>query len=115
MKKNTQHLYTILLVFMAVSLTFSCKSTKEMAAIDNGQVKSVSPSTLIIYYDAEIGKESLMKAVESYKAEVVYDYKNFHAIAIRISKKKSLKQGKAFFENVKGVLQVNEDQIIQLD
>lgn len=56
-----------------------------------------------------------MEAAKNYKAEVVYDYKNFHAIAIRISQKKSLKQAKAFFEKAKGVLQVNEDHIIQLD
>jgi hypothetical protein len=86
-----------------------------MAAIDKEHTQSVSPSTLIIYYDAEIGKEPLMEAAKNYKAEVVYDYKNFHAIAIRISQKKSLKQAKAFFEKAKGVLQVNEDHIIQLD
>ncbi|WP_443702404.1 hypothetical protein [Prevotella sp.] len=86
-----------------------------MAAIEKERAQSVPQSTLIIYYDAEVGKEPLMEAVKSYKAEVVYDYKNFHVIAIRIPKKKSLKQAKAFFEKVKGVHQVNEDQIIQLD
>lgn len=115
MKKIIQQLYTTLFILMAVSMTFSCSSTKEMAAIDKEHIQSVSPSTLIIYYDAEVGKDALMDAVKSYKAEVVYDYKNFHAIAIRIPPKKSLKQAKAFFEKVKGVLQVNEDHINQLD
>ena len=115
MRKNIQQLYTALFILMVVSLTFSCSSTKEVADIEKERAQSVSPSTLIIYYDAEIGKEPLLKSVKSYKAEVVYDYKNFHAIAIRIPKKESLKQSKAFFEKVKGVHQVNEDQIIQLD
>lgn len=115
MKKIFQQLYTFLFILMTVGLMFSCSSTKEMAAIDKERIQSVSPSTLIIYYDAEVGKEPLMDAVKSYKAEVVYDYKNFHAIAIRIPQKKSLKQAKSFFEKTKGVLQVNEDHIIQLD
>lgn len=115
MKKIFQQLYTFLFILMAVGLMLSCSSTKEMSAIDKGHVQSVSPSTLIIYYDAEVGKEPLMDAVKSYKVEVVYVYKNFHAIAIRIPKNKSLKQAKAFFEKTKGVLQVNEDHINQLD
>ena len=115
MEKNHKQLYFTLFILMTMSLTLSCSSTKEMAAIDKEHIQSVSPSTIIIYYDTEVGKEALMDAVKSYKAEVVYDYKNFHAIAIRIPKKKSLKQAKAFFEKTKGVLQVNEDHIIQLD
>lgn len=115
MKKNVQQLYNILFILTTVALMYSCSSTKEMAAIDKEHIQSVSPSTLIIYYDAEVGKEFFMDAIKNYKAEVVYDYKNFNAIAIRIPKKKSLKQAKAFFEKTKGVLQVNEDHINQLD
>jgi hypothetical protein len=71
--------------------------------------------TFPIFDETKLPITPLMEAAKNYKAEVVYDYKNFHAIAIRISQKKSLKQAKAFFEKAKGVLQVNEDHIIQLD
>ncbi len=59
MRKKFQLFPTILFILVASSLTLSCSSTKEMAAIDKEHTQSVSPSTLIIYYDAEIGKEPL--------------------------------------------------------
>lgn len=114
MRKIIQLFYSILFILM-MGVLYSCRSTKEDIPIKKEQLPMVSPSTLIIYYDAEVGKESLLEAVRSYKAELVYDYVNFHAIAIRIPRKKSLKQAKSFFEKVKGVLQVTEDHIIQLD
>lgn len=114
MRKVIQLLYSILFILM-IGVLLSCRSTKEDIPIRKEQSPMVSPSTLIIYYDAEVGKESLLEAVRNYKAEVVYEYDSFHAIAIRIPRSKSLKQAKAFFEKTKGVLQVNEDHIIQLD
>lgn len=115
MKKVIQQLFSILFILLTGVLMFSCRSTKENLSVNRENTQTVSPSTLIIYYDAKMGKEFLLEAVKSKKVEVIYDYKNFHAIAIRIPKKKSIKQTKAFFEKVKGVLQVNEDNINQLN
>lgn len=115
MKKVIQQFYGILLILMMGVLVFSCRSTREGFPVSRESPPMVSRSTLIIYYDAKVGKESLLKAVKINKAEVIYDYVNFHAIAIRISPKKSIKQAKAFFEKVRGVLLVNGDQIILLD
>ena len=43
-----------------------------------------SPSTLIIFYDAGIGKEPLLKAIEDYHATVIYDLKIMKSITIKI-------------------------------
>ena len=110
MKKVIQQLFSILFILLTGVLVFSCRSTKENLSVNRENTQTVSPSTLIIHYDAKMGKEFLLEAVKSKKVEVIYDYKNFHAIAIRIPKKT-----KAFFEKVKGVLQVNEDNINQLN
>lgn len=52
-----------------------------------------------------------MKAVKAYKATVLYDYKNFNGIAIKIPEGTSLEAAIEYFKKVKGVLQVNRDGI----
>ena len=41
-------------------------------------------NTLIIFYDSEIGSERLMNAVREYGAKIVYEYRNFNGIAIKL-------------------------------
>lgn len=79
--------------------------------------ESVSPSTLIIWYDAtsKRNKKRLMKAVKAYKAEVIYDYNNFNGIAIKIPQNTSIDAAIAYFKKVKGVVQVNRDGVMHLD
>lgn len=76
---------------------------------------AVSPSTLIIGYDAAVGKKPLMKAVKARKAKVIYDYKNFNSIAIRIAKGDDIQQAQEDLQKVKGVLSVERDRIMKLD
>jgi hypothetical protein len=74
-----------------------------------------SPSTLIIYYDQQVGKKELLKAVKEYGATILYQYNNFNGIAISIPKGKTLDESILFFEKVKGVLSVHKDYIYKLD
>jgi|GEM_PF-3913242 len=74
-----------------------------------------SPSTLIIFYDGSVGKEPLLQAVEKYKAEIIYDYKNFNSIAIRIPDGVSIQDAIGYFSKVEGVISVNRDAIYHLD
>lgn len=73
-----------------------------------------SPSTLIIMYDAEVGKEPLLKAVEGYAAEIIYDYSIIPGIAIRIPEGTDIHKAIAFFKEVEGVVSVERDQIYRL-
>ena len=74
-----------------------------------------SPTTLIIFYDVEIGKEPLLKAIEDYHATVIYDLKIMKSISIKIPDGTNIDDAISYFNKVEGVLQVNRDRIYHLD
>lgn len=76
--------------------------------------ESVSPTNLIIIYDAEIGKETLLQAVKDYGAELLYDYSIISGIAIKIPEGKNILEAIAYFSKVKGVTAVERDHIYHL-
>ena len=76
--------------------------------------ESVSPTNLIIMYDAEIGKETLLQTVKDYGAELLYDYRIISGIAIRIPEGKHILEAIAYFSKVKGVTAVERDHIYHL-
>ena len=78
------------------------------------QQQQYSPSTLIIFYDSEIGKEPLLKAIEEYHATIIYDLKIMKSITIKIPEGSKIEEAIEYFNKVKGVLQVNRDSIMQL-
>ena len=75
---------------------------------------SVSPTNLIIMYDAEIGKKTLLQAVKDYGAELLYDYRIISGIAIKIPEGKHILEAIAYFSKVKGVTAVERDHIYHL-
>ena len=76
--------------------------------------ESVSPTNLIIMYDAEIGKETLLQAVKDYGAELLYDYRIISGIAIKIPEGKHILEAIAYFSKVRGVTAVERDHIYHL-
>lgn len=76
--------------------------------------ESVSPTNLIIMYDAGIGKETLLQAVKDYGAELLYDYRIISGIAIKIPEGKHILEAIAYFSKVKGVTAVERDHIYHL-
>ena len=82
--------------------------------MDNQKVPQYSPSTLIIFYDAEIGKP-LLKAIEEYHAQIIYDLKMMNSITIKIPEGTNIEDAIKYFNKTQGVLQVNRDSIMQLD
>ena len=76
--------------------------------------ESVSPTNLIIMYDAVIGKETLLQAVKDYGAELLYDYRIISGIAIKIPEGKHILEAIAYFSKVKGVTAVERDHIYHL-
>ena len=76
--------------------------------------ESVSPTNLIIMYDAGIGKETLLQAVKDYGAELLYDYRIISGIAIKIPEGKHILEAIAYFSKVKGVTTVERDHIYHL-
>ena len=109
----------IIPLLAALALVLSCSTQKPVAVIDNpqpvlGDETDVSPNTLIIMYDTEAGKEPLLKAVEQYGAELIYDYSIIPGIAIRIPDGTDIHEAIAFFRKVKGVISVERDRIYHL-
>ncbi|MCR5407540.1 MAG: hypothetical protein K6E61_00315 [Bacteroidales bacterium] len=82
---------------------------KEIRLMDEPQ--DVSPNTLIIMYDPEVGKEPLLAAVKEYGADLMYDYSIIPGIAIKIPDGKDIHDAIAFFKKVKGVTSVERDHI----
>lgn len=80
-------------------------------AIEDGMF---SAHTLIIMYDREVGKDSLLKAVEEYGAELLYDYSIIPGVAIRIPEGSDIGEALSFFKKVKGVVSVERDRIYHL-
>ena len=73
-----------------------------------------SPTTLLILFDPEVGKQPLLDAIEQYGAEVIYDYKMMNGMAICKPDDKTLDEAIELFKQVKGVTHVEKDRIIRL-
>lgn len=73
-----------------------------------------SPNTLIIMYDAEVGKEPLLEAISKYGAEIKYDYNIIPGMAIRIPYGSDINIAIAYFKQIKGVVSVERDQFYRL-
>lgn len=67
--------------------------------------------TLIVYYDASLGREALLEAAKKEGAKVVYDYKIINAVALSIPEKDDIEKAITAFEKVSGVLQVVREQV----
>lgn len=90
-----------------------CTAGHHCAGRDTAKVDNVSPSTLIVYYSGK--KRSILRLVRKIGAEVIYDYNNFNAVAIRKPDAMTLDETKSLFEKQKGVLQVVYDHVYHLD
>jgi len=91
--------------------TISGDSVPDVRDLEN---EMFSPNTLIIHYDSQIGNAQLLKDVRDYGAEIIYNYRNINAIAIRIPDGVDIHTAISHFSEVEGVLQVNRDRKLQL-
>ena len=117
-KKFKYGLPLILLAQIALIALTSCKTKQavEVSALmkSHKYEPEHSPNVFLVMYDMEIGKESLQKAIEEYKCEVIYDYNIINGMALKKPKDKTLEETMQFFKNVKGVTNVEYDHIIRL-
>ena len=85
-----------------------------IAPIKKDDFREHSPNVFLIMYDAEVGKEPLLKAIKEYKCEIVYDYGIINGMALKKPKDKPLEETMQYFKTVKGVTNVEYDNIIRL-
>lgn len=82
--------------------------------IHHGYEPEHSPNVFLLMYDPEVGKEPLLKAIREYKCEIVYDYNIITCMALKKPEDKTLEETMKFFKTVKGVTNVEYDNIIRL-
>ena len=118
-KKFKYGLPLILLVQIALIALTACKSKQsiELSAPvlqEHKHVPEHSPNVFLVMYDAEIGKEPLLKAIKEYGCEIIYDYSIINGMALKKPEDKMLEETMAYFKKVEGVTNVEYDNIIRL-
>lgn len=105
-----------LLVVFSSLVAVSCRThpSSEAVSTPSTSLQTEQNRTLIIMYDAAVGKKPLMKAVKQYNARLLYDYRNFNGIAISLPDSVHIEKAIARFKKVKGVLSVQRDRKLQL-
>lgn len=69
--------------------------------------------TLIIFYDKKTGNKALMKAIKKQGCTLLYKYKEFSGVAVKVDASHDIDKAIADFKKVKGVTSVNKDGIMQ--
>ena len=85
-----------------------------LAPIKKDVFQEHSPNVFLLMYDAEIGKEPLLKAIKEYKCEIVYDYGIINGMALKKPDDKTLEETMQYFKSVKGVTNVEYDHVYRL-
>ena len=103
------------LLFILIAISFiSCTQTQK-AVYQQEETYTQEDRTLIVFYNEnEISLPKLKRKVKSYGAEIIYEYNEMKGIAVRISRGKSIEQGRKYFENIKGVTNVIKEGKVEL-
>ncbi len=108
------------LLLLSAGALASCSASRRAAKAGVGvpvaevDTLNYSPNTLIISYDPAVGSAPLLKAARRYGATILYRYQNFNMVALRLPEGKTLAEGIAHFQQVRGVLHVSRDRIYRL-
>ena len=110
-----------LVYILAVLVLVCCGSGKKSIQIleppiyvEDAPGQEFAPDRLIIMYDEAVGKDPLVKAIQAYPAEILYDYKLVPGMAIKLPEGSDLKEAIRYFKQVKGVVSVERDRIYHL-
>ena len=116
-KKFRYEVPLILIAQIALLFLCSCKTKQQIEAvtsITHEYIPDHSPNVFLLIYDAEVGNEPLLKAIKEYKCEIVYDYGIINGMALKKPEDKTLEETMQYFKTVKGVTNVEYDNIIRL-
>jgi hypothetical protein len=99
------------MAFFVAVLTTGCRLFKPKEVPVTNSTSQPEIRNLIIFYDAKVGKEILLEAVNQYGAKLLYDYTNLNGIAVAVPENKSMNDAIKYFKKVNGVLSVEKDQV----
>ena len=106
---------TLLVLMLATSCDTKHEVVKAPMPIqENESVMEHSSTVFLVMYDAEIGKNPLLKAIGDYGCEIIYDYHIINGMALKKPENKALEETMEYFRKVEGVLTVEYDRIYRL-
>ena len=105
----------VLVMMSAVTGCQTRRAAEVVAVKDRKSFAEHSPEVFLVSYDAETGKGPLLKAIEEYGIEIVYDYKIISGMALKKPAGKSLEETMEYIRKVEGVVAVEYDHIIKID
>ena len=92
-----------------------CASPQFASKMNHEGCQDTVPNrVLIIWYDSKTGKKPLLRAVRRKRCKLIYDYEMLSGIAISIPQHADKRQMMEYFNDVKGVLSVQEDRKVTL-
>ncbi|MBR5896471.1 MAG: hypothetical protein IKZ39_02525 [Lachnospiraceae bacterium] len=102
-----------------LSVVSSCRTKRAVLSVPvEGHVgipgQEYSATTFLVMYDSVVGKAPLLQAICRTGAEVKYDYRLIHGMAICKPQSMTLEETMAYFRKVKGVISVEYDRIVRL-
>ena len=100
---------TIVLGLGVVALS-SCYSVMPINDAKTAKENKSAVKTVIVYYDPAIGTDAIDTFIKKNHIEVLYRYSNVKGYALKLQSDKQ----RTALEKTKGVLSVQDDQVIQL-
>lgn len=116
-KKFRYGIPLILIAQIALLFLCSCRTKQQIDVVNpisHEYVPEHSPNVFLVMYDAEIGKEPLLRAIKDYKCEIKYDYSIINGMALKKPDDKTLEETMQYFKKVKGVASVEYDHVYRL-
>ena len=105
----------VLVMMSAVAGCQTRRAAEVVVVKDRKSYAEHSPEVFLVSYDAETGKGPLLRAIEEYGIEVIYDYKIISGMALKKPAGKSLEETMEYIRKVEGVVAVEYDHIIKID
>ena len=103
--------YIVVATLIIGALTLvSCYSVMPINNVQTSKESKSTAKTVIAYYDPAIGTDAIEAFIKKNNIEVLYRYNNIKGYALKLQNDKQRKA----LEKTKGILSVQDDQVMQL-
>ena len=109
-----QHCLSFLMIVLTCSGCAANRDSTDKVVAEQSAGTRYSKNTLMVFYDAHIGKEPLLNAFKKMNCKVLHEYRLSCGFAIKVPDKMSLRKTAKRLSKVHGVTYVTRDQIQKL-
>lgn len=109
-----QHCLSFLMIVFTCSGCVVNRDSADKVVVERSTGTRYSKNTLMVFYDAHIGKDPLLNAFKKMNCEVLHEYRLSCGFAIKVPDGKSLRKTAKRLAKVHGVTYVARDQIQKL-